>query len=504
MPMKRGILLLLCCVLLIAPTGCTKNNTIGDGLAAGFEPSPYSDGDFDTSGDIVMQTEYEVYGDGAPWIAYTITNNTEAHVIYGQPYEVEVLLDGVWYQVETDITGWDAIGYGLEGNSTRAEYFYTKYFKTRVAGGHYRIVKEIGGKYYYAEFSNGESPITGDAPYGYADIGYLPENYDEKTAEDDGVLIISHFGTVDANAERLAAFVEKVSLDIPAMLRTLYHTTEGDHIIADIVYEPPDVGRFRYIHDNTRDMWAVGTISETTYSYLLFYDNALYLSNYSSSRYFPDAGVHALRIVRLGFEREGLSEPEAGIEELVVAMEDSRIKNSMTVLKVFYAHTTAYAEICDMEKYREASGREDPPQFGFGDEGSGQILPVTDENVSALTNIQWLDASNLALFGETADGLEYFGIYNIYREEFTHSAYGTHFTVTDEKPGNVLYLDGNVLKTIGGAELYTLEGAGAVEELYIYQYRESPYSLSIWFQNNTSISGDIIWENGLITGWDAR
>lgn len=498
MSMKRYIFLLLCCVALITAAGCVQEKDVGGG-ADGLDPSPYKDEDFDTSGDIVMQTEYEAYGPDAPWVAYTITSNTSKRLMYGDYYEVEVLMDGAWYQVKTEIGSWNAIAYELIGFRVKSDFFYTKYYEMDWPDAVYRIVKEVGGKLYYAEFRLGESPITAATPYGYTDIYDLPEDYDRYMAAEDGVYVL---WPDYVNADKLSLFVEKVVLKIPAMLRTMHYTTEGDPIIDDIIYIPftgTPGDRFLHIYDATRDGFgAMEEITEATYSYLCVYggalDDHLCLSNCASSYYFSNyTSDHVLLYVTDELRK-------SGIIERVREMEEERVKGNSTALKVFYGTTDTYADICDMEKYGENITEEDL-LFGFGRTGFAFGGHLKDENVSALTGIEWLDESSFALFGETSVGGEYLGIYNIDKAAFTNSAYGLYFTVVDDSLENIIYLDGNELKTLSGEMLYTFNNGGEVEYIGITgQYNEKPSVIYFGYKNNDTIFYNIIWEDGLVAG----
>lgn len=168
--MKKSMTIICAAVLAVALAACAGN---GPGAsqtppAVTLKASEYKNEDFDTSGDIIIKTAQDVYESDTTEVSYTITNTTSTECIYGKPYSIEVLLGGTWYQVPfPEGTGWDKIALILKANTTNTESFKLSELDYKFMEGKFRLIKEIGGKVYFAEFQ-----MTQVSAPSYAGSGY--------------------------------------------------------------------------------------------------------------------------------------------------------------------------------------------------------------------------------------------------------------------------------------------------------------------------------------------
>ena len=84
--MKRLGPWILAAALLLSLVSCNRKE---------LEPSPYGETDFDTSGDVALTTDYPAYDSSVTSYHYTITNNTEDTVTFGQAYTIEIYADSL-------------------------------------------------------------------------------------------------------------------------------------------------------------------------------------------------------------------------------------------------------------------------------------------------------------------------------------------------------------------------------------------------------------------------
>ncbi len=418
--MRKFILLICGTVLLATLAACTGNSNGGvtqspSPSGGTLTPSEYGDADFDTSGDIVIETEYEVYGSDAPEVSYIISNRTETEFVYGVQYAVEVLRDGVWYQVPfPENTAWIDIGIILKPNGLNTDSFKFSALDFKMTDGHYRLIKEIGSKRYFDEFQVGRSPITEKTPFGYQALEKLPKEYTGEAASENGDVVFTH--TEIKNADKLSVFLDKVELGFPAMVRIVQYTVEGDPIITDYIYNKNHRGYYVYRHDNSRDKYGSGVgITETIYSYLITDGTALYLSNCASweltQTYTTAETLQINWDTSLG-----------DISFLVTLVE------KMTAERLDW-NTTLYKVYSPDGKQNVALFSEDL-SYGYDGLTSSEIRQVSDPDgiATKITDVFWLDDNSFVLVCDTTDSLKY---YDIVSDGENKSGYGTSYQVTD-------------------------------------------------------------------------
>ena len=134
--MKRIVLWILAAALLLSLVSCHRE--------VDLEPSPYGQGDFDTSGDVALTTEYPTYASSVTSYRYSVTNKTEETVTFGQQYSIELLSDGVWQSLPLlEDVGWDDIGYEAAPGETVSNAFSFWPYDFTVTDGTYRLVKSV-------------------------------------------------------------------------------------------------------------------------------------------------------------------------------------------------------------------------------------------------------------------------------------------------------------------------------------------------------------------------
>ncbi|MPM29431.1 hypothetical protein SDC9_75971 [bioreactor metagenome] len=101
----------------------------------------------------------------------------------------------------------------------------------------------------------------------------LPLNYsaDDGTADGVYVSVFTSQGTQVFNQELIDAFYAKAFMGLPAFVRTMSYTDEGDPIIVDYSY---DGKVFTVTADTTRDKFGERNITAGTYRYLVLHDRA--------------------------------------------------------------------------------------------------------------------------------------------------------------------------------------------------------------------------------------
>ncbi|SHI10861.1 protein of unknown function [Sporobacter termitidis DSM 10068] len=415
--MKRIIALICCAALAGALAGCgggAGNGTQAPSPRGGLKPSEYQDSDFDTSGDIIIKTEYEVYGSDVPEISYTIANNTAAELTYGVEYAVEVSKDGTWYQVPfPENMAWIMIGVILKPHAVNSGSFKLSDLDYRFADGSYRLIKKIGDKRYFAEFRIGPSAITAETPFGYQPLEKLPEDYSSEAAAANGDVVFSLKGTW--NTEKLAAFVDKAALGMPAMLRLVRFTIEGDPIILDCVYNENHSGYYLFKHDNSRDKFGADPgITQTIYSYLITDGAGLYLSNCAGWEMTKIYIGAATARIPWPSDAADISGPVQAVER----MTEKRLGGNLARYKVYSPGGG-----------KSVSLSEEKLSYGYERPGRGEIqsLANPDGSVTQIRDIVWLDDASFVLICDTSSNLKYFSAVGAAGK----SGFGTDYKITN-------------------------------------------------------------------------
>jgi hypothetical protein len=266
-----------------------------------LEPTLLTDADFDTSGDIVMKTDQEVYGTDSQEISFTITNSSSKETGHGN-FDIEVWLNDQWYRIRylkgavSIYADFMPLAPASAGTQKISLAFLERFLGYPLAEGKYRIVMNSGreqgiteerdgkefinnpdGKWYCAEFRVDESKNE------YQPLEKLPKKYSPGKAAANGDVVIQD-GVVE-NAGKIIEFLERARESTHALLRITKFTADGDAVIADCVFERNDLwyetGWFKYRVDSSRDRSAGSGrgITERVYSCLNTDGQNIYLSN---------------------------------------------------------------------------------------------------------------------------------------------------------------------------------------------------------------------------------
>lgn len=271
--------------------------------------------------------------------------------------------------------------------------------------GEYRIVMKIGNYLVKAEFEMGESDITPETPFGYQPLEKLPEDYSLEMAVENGDVVFSF--TKSYNLDRLKDFAEKTQLGLPAMVRLVSFTVEGDPIIYDICRNVICGGADYYtlIEDTSRDQWGIGEIEKGRYSYLVTDGKDIYLSNYASFRKdIPDFSRDN-RLITRGLDLNGKGKDAELYREILTCVEDltkKRLEGNSTRLRCISPDGSWYVSL-DAEQIKGGTG------FGYGKEGYGSdcVIPEAiqgeegEGSITAITGFQWIDEESVLLICDT-------------------------------------------------------------------------------------------------------
>ena len=401
--MKRIVLWILAAALLLSLVSCHRE--------VDLEPSPYGQGDFDTSGDVALTTEYPAYDSSVTSYRYSVTNKTEETVTFGQQYSIELLSDGVWQSLPLlEDVGWDDIGYEAAPGETVSNAFSFWPYDFTVTDGTYRLVKSVTlgsgeERLLCRELSIGTSDASDDTPYGYTPMEELPEEIDLTDFDCD--LATDAVGTILAGSqERVAAFLDKAALGTPAMLRLVTLTQEGDPVLYDIIYEN---GNFLYRMDQTRDRYAesgeeAGGIYEQRYSYLVTDGEYLYLSDYASLDYAASSSRHleAGSTVILCLDNFEDGESLAG---KVTEMTQQRVADNSTMARYWSEDGTYWVNLTAERDTFSVSTK------GYG---VGRTLPAQAGEDVEIYTAQWISPERVQLMFTAQEGSRsYRAVYDI-------------------------------------------------------------------------------------------
>lgn len=408
----------------------------------GFAPSEYSVSDFDGTGEIEFRTEYPVIDSRMESISCIIENHTGADVEFGAEYVLEVQGEDGWYQIPfPENMAWNSVAFRLPAKGACGKVINLAGMEHRFHVGEYRVVMKIGERLVKAEFSMGESEITPATPFGFLPLEELPQDYELEDAVANGDVVFTFQETY--NMEKLLHFAENVRLGLPAMVRLVSFTVEGDPIIYDI-QQNVDYGGMEWYHlrkDFTRDQFSAPDdrrIWEQNYSYLVTDGENLYLSNYAEYREDAEIPGDSMCIVFQNGTDEEILEQYGTILGWTEEMTEKRLAGNVTRLKVMNPEGSWY--VC-LDKDQEKGGN----SFGYGSAGYGESdvkVPDPEGKIVAIVNFEWLDAREVRFTckelakGNDVDGEErYFTIIFRPEEKDKEARFGEKNYVEPEMPG---------------------------------------------------------------------
>lgn len=230
-----------------------------------------------------IKMEREVYDPSLTHYIYLIENHTDQDIEFGEEYKIQRQTGRQWKdeKVWEDLkfqenTVFHSIGYMLQPGGVMALTCSLDRLQASPEPGNYRLVKQIGGETFYAEFQLGESIYTKETPFGFAPLESLPENMpvnlgDESEESEAKPVIFTQDGI--ENIEAVETFLTKVSLNIPCQLRTIQdYQDESDPMIIDAIYQDEQI------------LWKCRSgnqpeITQQRFSYIITDGKNLYFSN---------------------------------------------------------------------------------------------------------------------------------------------------------------------------------------------------------------------------------
>lgn len=421
--MKKIFFFLLCCCITILISFMflfnlkkTDAQVKKDIPMEALEKSNYIHSDFDTTPEILMSTEYTVYGSDINFITFFITNNTNSEISYGSVYELEVYKNTQWYQIPfINSIGWEGWAHVLLPHSTSSESFQLSFSDYTFTEGQYRLVKKIGDKLYAAPFQIGISSITAETPFGYMPLESLPKNYTMKEAMENGDIVFTFKESY--NIERLKEFLNKVELQVPAMIRITHFTREGNAIITDITYNEQNNEYFLYRSDTTRDTYSDNPQrNQIIFSYIQSDHNGIYLSNYADDSFKP---LKKDSIIYFISKNDFIKEDEKiQLEKKINEITKKRTANTSIRFKLYAPNGKANVILTD-----------NPLEYGYSSAYYSVIHTINDSDNTAIgiIDIKWIDDYHFLITCETKTELNYFLKYDVKENTIVTEKYALEF-----------------------------------------------------------------------------
>ena len=404
--MKRIVLWIFAAALLLSMVSCQNEIKL--------ERSPYSEEDFDTTGEVALTIEYPVYDRSVTSYTYSVVNNTDETVTFGREYSIEMLSDGEWKllpQLEEGVD-WPADASVVAPGETVSNSFSFWPYDFSVVEGTYRLIKSVTlgdgeERLLCREFSIGQSDISGDTPFGYVPLEELPEEIDLSDFDCDAAT--DAVGTLVAGGgERVAAFLDKVSLGTPAMLRLVSLTQEGEVVLYDVIYEN---NHFLYRVDRTRDSYAEGGaalegIYEQRYSYLVTDGTYLYLSDYASlsNQALSSRHLEAGSTVILCLDN---FDNGSALGQTVSEMTEQRVAGNSAMAR-YWSEDGAY--------WVDLTAEWDSFSVNTKGYGVGRTLPLEAGEGAQIYTAQWISDQRVQLLYTTQEGKTYRAVYDVLSE----------------------------------------------------------------------------------------
>ena len=226
--------------------------------------------------DVILRTQYPVYDPSCEYVQVIIDNYTDEQVRYGEHWKIDQRLDGEWQPVEFKNYGFNDIGLGADAHSGNAYSCSLSMLASELEEGEYRILKEIDGEVYAAEFRVGDSPVTAESPHGFVPLDKLPDDYTLGDAAADGAVIVSQDGSI-TNGDKLTEFFRYAELYYwLGQLRIAQEQADGSLILIDVIRSRPE--RIDIITDTTRS--ADGGIKARYFRFFHVKDGRIYAANF--------------------------------------------------------------------------------------------------------------------------------------------------------------------------------------------------------------------------------
>ena len=397
--------LCICLSTLLLLTGCTR-----------LAPSPH--GDIPDSDTVKLTTQFPVYENDIESIQVILENGGDTNLEYGTAWAVEKKQGERWVQIPfVPDSAWTQPLLTLLPGGTDSFYVSMDMLDYALQDGEYRVVKEVSGVVYAAEFSVGESDISADSPFGYVPLEDLPMDYTVEDAAADGVVIVMADGTTFYNEERLAAFLEDAARYVDTQIRFgRTHRLDPDKLLLeDVILEKADshTPRFTYRTDDRRAS-DPEEIQTQYYSYLILEgeagDKRFFLTNGSNEKYSRQVLVVPSQMYR----REAVTVSESAKEYLDKPAYQTPISAwSTDGLRHVWASPDDVLHFYVNIQYPEGGS------MGYTADLLSEKIPV------AIREFVWENETTLMIVCYTEEeGLLYYASYDTDKQEITHWSTG--------------------------------------------------------------------------------
>ena len=355
-------------------------------------------GEVDES-DVILRTQYPVYDSSCEYVQVIIDNYTDEQVRYGEHWKIDQRLDGEWQPVEFENYGFNDIGLGADAHSGNAYSCRLSMLASELEEGEYRILKEIDGEVYAAEFRVGDSPVTAESPHGFVPLEQLPADYTSVDAAADGAVVVSQDGSI-TNGDKLTDFFRYAELYYwLGQLRVAHEQTDGSLILIDVIRSRPE--RIDIITDTTRS--ADGDITSRYFRFFHGKDGQIYAANFVDFEY----DLEPFLIIDCPNETETL--------ELLSDYHTG----------VFAREFTIYSWSPDGNIRAAYRPKADYPiilSFNNGDDGGSCKVMGGEVDGSELVDIRWRDASTCIAIVELSGGGYYYEYIQIDADDLDSTA----------------------------------------------------------------------------------
>ncbi len=355
-------------------------------------------GEVDES-DVILRTQYPVYDPSCEYVQVIIDNYTDEQVRYGEHWKIDQRLDGEWQPVKFKNYGFNDIGLGADAHSGNAYSCRLSMLASELEEGEYRILKEIDGEVYAAEFRVGDSPVTAESPHGFVPLEQLPADYTSSDAAADGAVVVSQDGSI-TNGDKLTEFFRYAELYYwLGQLRIAHEQPDGSLILIDVIRSRPE--RIDIITDTTRS--ADGDIKARYFRFFHVKDGQIYAANFVDFEYDPEPFL----IIDCPNETETL--------ELLSDYNTG----------VFARDYTIYSWSPDGNIRAAYRPKADYPiflSFNNGDDGGSCKVMGGEVDGSELVDIRWRDAETCIAIVELSGGGYYYEYIQIDADDLDSTA----------------------------------------------------------------------------------
>ena len=342
---------------------------------------------------VVLSTQYPVYGNDCDYIVVIVENNTDEKVMLGLYCMMEKKVGDEWMFVRHASGGTDDIGFYCEPDNSFSTICYLSSLDYDLDDGEYRIVKQVDGFWYAAEFTVGDSEITAETPHGFAPLEKLPADYTLDEAAADGCVCVTVHGDV-INGEKLDeffAYAEQIYWR--GQLRIVHTTIEGDLILTDVIRQERD--RIDIVRDTTRDAYDIGAISTSYYSFFHNTGENIYVSSYFDLADDPDPFYL-------------ISCPDKSAAPGLVGSYYDAFYDGQFSIQSWSPDGRIYA-------YCRSDNSERPAEFNVTSTGSsrGYLLGDSLPEHTRIIELKWQDANTIMAMAELPDGGYYYEFVHI-------------------------------------------------------------------------------------------